>query len=83
MKRILLLIIITLAGMKGYGQATLPVTRTSWTGAEPTGWSQTGTTDRTTAFACTGSNAATFDNTGDVTTVFFNTDPNQLIFKLK
>jgi subtilisin-like proprotein convertase family protein len=64
-------------------QATLPVSRTAWNAAEPTGWSQTGTVDRTTAFACTGSNAATFNSSGDVTTVFFNAAPNQLVFSLK
>ena len=67
----------------GWGQATLPVARTSWNSAEPTGWSQTGTTDRTSTFACSGSDAATFDATGDVTTVNFNSTPNQLVFKLK
>jgi len=66
-----------------FGQATLPVSRTSWTGAEPTGWSQSGTTDRTTNFACSGDNAATFDNTNDVTTVYFSAAPDQLVFKLK
>lgn len=79
-----ILFIAFLFTLLSFGQATLPVNRTSdWNSATVTGWSHTGTTDRTTAFACTGSNAETFDNTGDRIVLNFSTAPDQLIFKLK
>ncbi|MFZ4058925.1 MAG: beta strand repeat-containing protein, partial [Ferruginibacter sp.] len=64
-------------------QATLPLSRTAWSGAEPTGWTNSGATLRNTSFACTGSDARTFDTNGDLNTVFFSGTPNQLTFKLK
>lgn len=78
-----LLIFTLLCSVVSWGQTTLPVSRTVWTGAEPLGWSQTGTTDRTTISACTGNDASIFDTTGDVTTVFFSGIPQTLTFKLK
>ena len=54
-----------LTSLLSWGQATLPVSRTSnWNTATVTGWTHTGTTDRTSTFACSGSNAETFDTTG-------------------
>lgn len=78
-----MLLVILFSTSQLLAQATLPVSRTAWNTTEPTGWSQTGTVDRTTTFACTGNNAATFNSSGDVTTVFFNAAPNQLTFSLK
>ncbi|MBX7203614.1 MAG: hypothetical protein K1X77_11130, partial [Bacteroidia bacterium] len=72
-----------LLGSQARAQASLPLSRTSWTGSEPTGWSQSGTSDRTTSFACSGNNGAIFDNTGDWVIVNFNAAPDQLVFKLK
>ena len=73
-----------LTSLLSWGQATLPVSRTSnWNTATVTGWTHTGTTDRTSTFACSGSNAETFDTTGDRIVLFVNAAPNQLIFKLK
>jgi hypothetical protein len=66
-----------------YSQATLPVSRTAWGGAEPIGWTNSGCALRNTTFACTGSDATTFDNNGDSRMVFFSSAPDQLIFKLK
>lgn len=66
-----------------YGQATLPVSRTAWGGAEPTGWTNSGCTQRTTTFACSGNDGTIFDTNGDSRRVFFTGTPNQLIFKLK
>ena len=73
-----------LTSLLSWGQATLPVSRTSnWNTATVTGWTHTGTTDRTSTFACSGGNAETFDTTGDRIVLFVNAAPNQLIFKLK
>lgn len=69
--------------MISWGQATLPVSRTIWNAAEPTGWTQSGTTDRTTTSACSGNNACIFDATGDWLQVNFNSAPDLLTFKLK
>ncbi|RYD99236.1 MAG: T9SS type A sorting domain-containing protein [Sphingobacteriales bacterium] len=66
-----------------WGQATLPVNRTSSWGTAATGWTPTGISHRTSNFACSGSSAATFDNTNDRLIVFFNAAPDQLIYKLK
>lgn len=79
-----LLFLAFLTSLLSLGQATLPVSRTSnWNTATVTGWTHTGTTDRTSTFACSGSNAETFDTTGDRIVLFVNAAPNQLIFKLK
>ena len=67
----------------GWGQATLPLTRTSWGTPEPTGWTNSGCTQRTSSFACSGNDGTIFDSNGDSRTVFFSSAPNQLVFKLK
>lgn len=66
-----------------WGQASLPVNRTSNWGSSATGWTPGGITHRTSSFACSGNSAATFDDTNDDLMVSFNSAPNQLIFKLK
>lgn len=66
-----------------WGQATLPVSRTGWTGVEPLGWTQVATTDRTTISACSGNDACIFDATNDVILVNFSGIPGALTFKLK
>lgn len=68
---------------KSWGQASLPLSRTTWGGAEPTGWTNSGCNQRTTTFACSGSNGTIFDTDGDSRTVFFSSSPDQLVFKLK
>jgi hypothetical protein len=74
--------VFVFAFTSSWGQAVLPLTRTLWQ-AEPAGWTNSGCSWRNTIFACTGSDATTFDNTGDSRTVFFGSAPNQLVFKLK
>lgn len=81
MKFRILFVALLVSGFS-FGQATLPVTRTSWIGSEPTGWSQANTTDRTTTSACTGNDASIFDSSTDETTVFFTGTPSDLTFKL-
>ncbi|MFY8065255.1 MAG: hypothetical protein ACOVNM_02065, partial [Flavobacterium sp.] len=69
--------------MLSIAQATLPVFRTAWGTPEPAGWTNSGCTQRTTTFACTGSSATTFDTTSDTRILNFSTVPNQLVFQLK
>lgn len=76
-------LLILFSFTKGWGQASLPLSRTTWGGAEPAGWTNSGCSQRTSTFACTGSDATTFDTNGDSRTVLFNSAPDQLIFKLK
>lgn len=66
-----------------FGQASLPLSRTTWDAGEPTGWTNSGSTARTTSFACTGNNGALFDASNERRTVFFNAAPDELTFKLK
>lgn len=66
-----------------YSQAILPVSRTAWGGAEPTGWTNSGCVQRSSTFACSGNNGTTFDDNGDSRMIFFGSAPNQLVFKLK
>lgn len=65
-----------------WGQATLPVNRTSWA-SEPAGWTNSGCTHRTTSSACTNNSATTFDTTGDNRVVFFSAAPGTLSMTLK
>lgn len=81
--KVRLLVFMFFCSFLSWGQAILPVTRTAWIGAEPLGWSQIFTTDRTTISACTGNDASIFDATADATTVFFSGTPQTLTFKLK
>lgn len=66
----------------GWGQATLPLSRTAWA-MEPTGWTNSGCSQRTTSFACSGNDATTFDTNGDSRTVIFSSKPKNLVFALK
>ncbi|WP_144282449.1 T9SS type A sorting domain-containing protein [Chryseobacterium echinoideorum] len=75
--------LMALFSVWGWGQAILPVSRTTWTGAEPTGWTQNGTTDRTSTSACTGNNALIFGNNNSWIQVNFDTIPDKLNFSLK
>lgn len=79
----ILLMFFLFSFSKSWGQATLPLSRTAWGGAEPTGWTNSGCTQRTSSFACSGSNGTIFDDNGDSRIVFFSSAPDQLIFKLK
>lgn len=66
----------------GWGQAFLPVTRTTWD-ATPTGWTDSPLDSYTTSFACSTNNGAKFDTTGDSKTVNINATPDQLTFVVK
>lgn len=72
-----------LTSLLSWGQATLPVSRTSNWNTATVMVDTHRTTDRTSTFACSGGNAETFDTTGDRIVLFVNAAPNQLIFKLK
>lgn len=78
-----LTLVLVFAFTKSWGQATLPLSRTTWGGAEPTGWTNSGCTQRASTFACTGSDGTIFDTNGDSRMVFFSSAPDQLVFKLK
>ncbi|WP_162523901.1 MULTISPECIES: choice-of-anchor D domain-containing protein [unclassified Flavobacterium] len=66
----------------GWGQATLPVTRTVWN-STPTGWTDTPMDSYLTTFACSGSNGAKFDTSGDRKIVDLDSAPDQLSFVVK
>ncbi|WP_339887323.1 GEVED domain-containing protein [uncultured Flavobacterium sp.] len=78
-----LLIITFLCSIFSWGQASLPVNRTTWTGATPTGWIDSGTGNYTSSFACSGNNGGQFDDTNDYYQVFFTGTPNQLTYDIK
>jgi hypothetical protein len=63
-------------------QAVLPVFRTSW-GAEPAGWTNNQGAQLLDPFACSGDDAAAFNQMGASRTVFFNGPAIQLVMKLK
>ncbi len=65
-----------------WGQATLPVNRTSW-GTEPAGWTNNGCGHRTSSSACSNNSATTFDTTGDNRVLFINAAPGTLSMVLK
>ncbi|MBS1535115.1 MAG: hypothetical protein JST78_08560, partial [Bacteroidetes bacterium] len=75
-------LLLLMNSLVSYGQATLPVFRTAW-GSEPTGWTNSGCTQRTSAFACTGSDATTFDTNNDSRVLFFSGTAAQVVFQLK
>ena len=60
----------------------MPVSRTVWD-STPTGWTDTPLDNYLTSFACSGSNGAKFDTTGDLKIVNFNSNPGQLTFTVK
>lgn len=65
-----------------YGQATLPLTRTTWE-STPIGWTDSSLDSYTSSFACSGNNGAKFDTTGDIKIVNFDTTPDKLSFVVK
>ena len=77
-----LLIVALFCSVASWGQATLPVTRTAWN-STPTGWTDTPLDSYTTIFACSGSNGAKFDTTGDLKIVNIDSAPDQLSFVVK
>lgn len=74
---------IFLFNLIGYSQATLPLSRTTWNGGAPAGWTDNGTGSYTSSFACSGNNGGRLDGTGDYYQVFFSSAPDQLSFDLK
>ncbi|WP_264559877.1 choice-of-anchor D domain-containing protein [Flavobacterium sp. N2270] len=77
-----LLLFTFLFSALSWGQATLPLNRTIWN-STPTGWTDTPLDSYTSTFACSGSNGAKFDTTGDSKVVNFNSNPGQLTFVVK
>lgn len=63
-------------------KASFPVTRTNWD-AFTSGWTDTGTGTYATTFACSGSNMARLDDTGDNFVVSFDGTPDQLSYVLR
>ena len=81
--RVLFISFLIFVSSYAYGQATLPVTRTTWNGATPTGWTDNGTGSYTSSFACSTNNGGRLDGTGDYYEVFFTGTPNTLSYDLK
>ncbi len=77
-----LFIVLLFSSVMSWGQAVLPVTRTTWN-STPTGWTDTPLDSYTTTFACSGNNGAKFDTTGDLKIVNIDSAPNQLSFVVK
>ena len=80
--RVSLLVFMFFCSFLSWGQTTLPVTRTVWN-STPTGWIDTPLDFYNTTFACSGSNGAKFDTTGDLKIVNIDSAPNQLSFVVK
>ncbi len=78
----LLFLLFVLIGQSGWGQATLPVSRTAWDSA-PTGWTDAASGSYLSTFACSGSNGGKFTLTGEKYTCNFSGIPNQLSFVVK
>ncbi len=80
-KNFLLFFLLLIVGNGFAQQATLPLSRTTWTSA-PTGWTDNGT-NRTTNFACSGSNGGSLQATGNYYQVRFDSSPEVLTYSLK
>lgn len=67
------------------GQATLPLSRTTWDVGAPTGWTDGNATTPayTTTFACSGSNGGRLDNNNEYYMVYFSSSPDQLNYTIK
>lgn len=78
----LLAVLMLFFSVKGWGQATLPLTRTVWN-STPTGWTDTPLDSYTTSFACSGDNGAKFDTTNDIKIVNLDSSPDKLSFVVK
>ena len=79
---LLLLFAFFASGSFGYGQTALPVNRTVWN-STPTGWTDSPLGSYTTTFACSGSNGAKFDSSGNSKVVYFSGVPSDLSFVVK
>lgn len=77
-----ILLLALFVSVFSWGQATLPVSRTTWN-STPTGWTDSGTGVYTTIFACSGNNGGRLDATGDFYQVFFTGTPDQLSYDMK
>lgn len=75
-------IFLLLLSAMGFSQATLPLTRTTWNGGTPTGWTDTGF-NYPSSFACSTTNGGGFNASGQFYQVFFNTAPTALSFVAK
>ncbi len=80
--KIKLVFVVLLISIAGWGQASLPVSRSIWD-STPSGWTDSPLDSYTTTFACSGTNGAKFDTTNDRKIVFFSGTPNQLSFVVK
>jgi hypothetical protein len=80
---LLCLSLVLLSNMELSAQATLPLSRTTWTAGPPQGWTDFGTGSYATSFACSGNNMGQLNSTGDYYRVQFTCSPDQLVFKLK
>ena len=80
------LILLFIAGIGylgiGYGQASLPVSRTAW-GTTPTGWTDNGVVNRITNFACSGDDGGSIQTSGRYYRVNFNAEPDKLSYELR
>ena len=75
---------ITFGGPYVWGQASLPLSRTTWKPDAPPGWTDSGT--GTYGTDCTGSNGSSsgqLNTTGDYYQVYFTGTPNQLTVYIK
>ena len=77
-----LLFLSMLFSVVAFGQATLPVNRTTWNAGAPTGWTDNGI-PRTTIFACSGSNGGSMQLAGKSYKVFFTGIPDVLTYSIK
>lgn len=83
MKKIFTLIVLLSFGFQSWGQTTLPLSRTIWTGADPTGWTHNSTGQYTSSFACGDNDMAKLDNTADWEKVYFDSDPKDVSYHVK
>ncbi len=65
-----------------YGQASLPLSRTTWN-TTPTGWTDASGGSYLTTFACSGNNGGRFDASAQTYLVNFLSSPDQLTFVVK
>ncbi|TXB65246.1 T9SS type A sorting domain-containing protein [Vicingus serpentipes] len=82
--RVILLSIVLLICRNLHSQATIPVSRDTWSGAEPTGWSKSGTsTYGTDVCGASNSSSAQFNTSGDYIIVNYNGPASDLTFCIK
>ncbi|MCX8531529.1 T9SS type A sorting domain-containing protein [Chryseobacterium luquanense] len=83
LSKMLMAFLMALFSVWGWGQTvTLPHTRTTWD-SSPTGWTDSPIKTYLTTFACSGSNGARFDATGDSKIVRLDSTPDKLSFVVK